>query len=86
MTGKVGDVILLHPPGALIVHSGTRNGKRMPPITIDPLVALRASFHFDRKDESEYSLAELKTIRGIGAENLRSGRSQGRGRRSFRSG
>jgi hypothetical protein len=68
MTGKVGDVVLLHP---LMVHSATRNGKRMPRIITNPPVALRAPFNFDRSDESEYSLVELKTIKEIGAENLK---------------
>jgi hypothetical protein len=66
MTGKVGDVILLHP---LMVHSAAKNGKRMPRIIINPPVALRAPFNFDRMDESKYSLVELKTIKEIGAEN-----------------
>lgn len=68
MTGKVGDVILLHP---LMVHSATRNGKRLPRIITNPPVALRAPFNFDRGDESEYSLVELKTIKEIGVDNLK---------------
>lgn len=68
MTGKVGDVILLHP---LTVHSATKNGKRMPRIITNPPVALKAPFNFDRSDESKYSLVELKTIKEIGAENLK---------------
>jgi hypothetical protein len=68
MTGQVGDVILLHP---LMVHSATQNGKRLPRIITNPPVALRAPFNFDREDESEYSLVELKTIQEIGADQLK---------------
>ena len=68
MTGKVGDVILLHP---LMVHSATKNSKRMPRIITNPPVALNAPFNFDRSDGSEHSLVELKTIKEIGAENLK---------------
>lgn len=68
MTGKVGDVILLHP---LMVHSATGNGKRLPRIITNPPVALRAPFNFNRGDESEYSLVELKTIKDIGEDNLK---------------
>ena len=68
MTGSVGDVILLHP---LMVHSATKNGKRMPRIITNPPVALRGPFNFDRSDGSEYSLVELKTIKEVGADNLK---------------
>src|SRR5436190_2053153 len=68
LTGKVGDVILLHP---LMVHSATKNGKRLPRIITNPPVALRAPFNFDRRGESDYSVVELKTIKEIGADNLK---------------
>lgn len=68
MTGKIGDVILLHP---LMVHSATKNGKRIPRVITNPPVALRAPFNFDREDVSDYSLVELKTIMEIGTENLK---------------
>ena len=75
MTGMVGDVILLHP---LTVHSATKNGKRRPRIITNPPVALRAPFNFDRSDGSEYSLVELKTIKEIGAENLKGWKISGK--------
>ena len=45
MTGEVGDVILLHP---LMLHSASRNGRRLPRIITNPPVALRHPFDFDR--------------------------------------
>ena len=75
LTGKVGDVILLHP---LMVHSATKNGKRLPRIITNPPVALRAPFNFDRRCESDYSVVELKTIKEIGADNLKGWRMTGK--------
>jgi hypothetical protein len=74
LTGKVGDVILLHP---LMVHSATKNGKRLRIITSPP-VALRAPFNFDRRDESDYSVVQLETIKEIGADNLKGWRMTGK--------
>ncbi|KIW22959.1 uncharacterized protein PV07_11199 [Cladophialophora immunda] len=76
MTGQVGDVVLLHP---LMLHTASKNGRRLARIITNPPVSLREPFNFDRRggaDEGEgddndgsegaYSLVELKTIRDLG--------------------
>ncbi|KAK7957647.1 hypothetical protein PG988_012495 [Apiospora saccharicola] len=55
MTGKKGDVILMHP---LMLHSASVNHHQPP-------VSLRSPFQFDRADPSTYSLVELKTMRDL---------------------
>ncbi|KIX98964.1 uncharacterized protein Z520_05425 [Fonsecaea multimorphosa CBS 102226] len=50
MTGQVGDVILLHP---LMLHSASKNGRRLARIITNPPVSLREPFRFDRGGESE---------------------------------
>lgn len=67
MTGKVGDVILLHP---LMVHSASVNSLRIPRIITNPPVSLNAPFNFDRKDPSKYSIVEKKTLRELGKGRL----------------
>jgi len=67
MTGNVGDVILLHP---LMVHSATKNGRRMPRIITNPPVSLIEPFNFNRENAEEYSLVERKTLRELGVSSL----------------
>ncbi|OQV07200.1 hypothetical protein CLAIMM_11666 [Cladophialophora immunda] len=76
MTGSVGDVILLHP---LMLHSASKNGRRLPRIITNPPVSLVEPFNFDREDESQYSLVELKTIKELGGQDqLRGWKIQGK--------
>ncbi|KAK5331144.1 hypothetical protein LTR93_000146 [Exophiala xenobiotica] len=77
MIGSVGDVILLHP---LMVHSASKNGRRLPRIITNPPVSLVEPFNFDRTEQAngEYSLVELKTIKEVGGlEKLRGWKIQG---------
>lgn len=67
MTGKVGDVILLHP---LMIHSASKNGRRLPRIITNPPVSLNEPFIFNRKNPGNYSLVELKTLKELGKESL----------------
>lgn len=67
MTGEVGDVILLHP---LMLHSASKNGRRLPRIITNPPVHLKQPFHFNRADPKTYSLVELKTLRDLGVDSL----------------
>lgn len=62
-TGEVGDVYLLHP---FMLHSASKNLLRHPRIITNPPVALKEPFNFNRKDPSEYSLVEQKTLRELG--------------------
>jgi hypothetical protein len=66
MTGKVGDVILLHP---LMLHSATLNGFRKERIISNPPVILKEPMRFHRED-GNYSLVERKTLKELGKERL----------------
>ncbi|KKY18447.1 hypothetical protein UCRPC4_g04916 [Phaeomoniella chlamydospora] len=70
MTGNVGDVILLHP---LMVHSASRNRLRIPRVITNPPISLVESFNFNRED-GNYSIVELKTIKELGEANAHSWR------------
>ncbi|KAL9105446.1 MAG: hypothetical protein Q9227_009380 [Pyrenula ochraceoflavens] len=66
MTGEAGDVILLHP---LMMHSASKNPRRLVRIITNPPVSLAEPFCFDRKSEGgEYSLVELKTLEMLGRD------------------
>jgi len=75
MTGKVGDVILLHP---LMVHSATHNGLRLPRIITNPPVSLIAPFNFNRSNADEYSLVERKTLLELAVNSLPEWKISGR--------
>ena len=66
-TGKVGDVYLLHP---LMLHSASNNKLRQLRVITNPPVSLQQPFVFDRKDPSEYSVVERKTIAALGENSL----------------
>ncbi len=67
MTGKIGDVILMHP---LMMHSASRNSLRIPRIITNPPVALVEPFQFDRENPEDFSLVELKTLQALGKDRL----------------
>ncbi|KAJ5199723.1 hypothetical protein N7491_009479 [Penicillium cf. griseofulvum] len=67
MTGKVGDVVLLHP---MMLHSISVNSLRKPRVITNPPVALKQPFKFDRDDPSKYSLVEKKTLEMLGRDRL----------------
>lgn len=75
MTGKTGDVILLHP---LMLHSATKNGLRLPRIITNPAVSLVAPHNFNRQNPEEYSLVEKKTLQELGLESLQDWKITGR--------
>ena len=68
MTGKAGDVILMHP---LMLHSVSVNSLRKPRIITNPPVQLKEPFNFNCKDRAHYSLVEKKTLRDLGKDRLR---------------
>jgi hypothetical protein len=67
VTGKVGDVFLLHP---LMLHAASSNSLRNVRIITNPPVSLREPMKFDREDESQYSYVERKTLRALGVDRL----------------
>ncbi|KAK4865752.1 hypothetical protein LT330_009185 [Penicillium expansum] len=75
MTGKVGDVVLLHP---LMCHSISVNSLRHPRVITNPPVALKQPFKFDRDDPSKYSLVEKKTLEMLGKDRLSGWKIKGR--------
>ncbi|KAF2204104.1 hypothetical protein GQ43DRAFT_438242 [Delitschia confertaspora ATCC 74209] len=66
-TGAVGDVYFLHP---LMLHSASNNALRIPRVITNPPVSLNEPFNFDRPDEKDYSVVELKTLRALGKSRL----------------
>jgi hypothetical protein len=67
VTGKVGDVFLLHP---LILHTGSNNALRIPRFITNPPVTLKDPFRFDRERHKDFSIVEKKTLRDLGCETL----------------
>ncbi|KAF5384724.1 hypothetical protein D9757_006214 [Collybiopsis confluens] len=67
LTGKVGDVVLLHP---LMLHSASKNYIREPRVITNPPVALKKPFEFFRENENDYSLVERKTLKALGLSRL----------------
>ncbi|KAJ5635909.1 uncharacterized protein N7484_009222 [Penicillium longicatenatum] len=74
MSGNVGDVILLH---SLMVYSQSVNSLRIPRIITNPPVSLNEPFNFDRKDPSQYSVVERKTLQDLGKDRLRGWKIKG---------
>ncbi|KAH8804506.1 hypothetical protein F5884DRAFT_822555 [Xylogone sp. PMI_703] len=67
MTGKCGDVVLMHP---LMVHSASRNSLHIPRIITNPVVSLKEPFNFNREDPRDFSLVEKKTLKELGVDKL----------------
>jgi hypothetical protein len=67
MTGKAGDVVLLHP---FVLHATSQNVLQVARFISNPPLALREPLNFDRPDPSDYSLVELAVLRGLGVERL----------------
>lgn len=67
MTGEIGDVVLMHP---LMLHSASKNHLRLPRVITNPPVSLREPFNFNRENQDEYSLVELKTLKALGVDKL----------------
>lgn len=74
LTGEAGDVYILHP---LMIHSAAKNGLRIPRIVTNPNVMLKEPFQFDRRDPTQYSLVELKTMKELGSKRLEGWRITG---------
>lgn len=49
-----------------MLHSASKNLLRTPRIITNPPVSLKEPFKYYRKDPSEYSLVEQKTLRELG--------------------
>jgi hypothetical protein len=66
VTGKIGDVVLMHP---LMMHSASKNHLRTPRVITNPPVSLREPFRFDCP-AGQLSLVEQKTLKALGKDSL----------------
>ncbi|ANB14584.1 hypothetical protein AWJ20_2184 [Sugiyamaella lignohabitans] len=62
VTGKVGDVVLMHP---FMMHSASPNQLRIPRFITNPPVSLKTPFRFDRPLD-QLNLVEQKTLKSLG--------------------
>ncbi|HEX8237180.1 MAG TPA: hypothetical protein VF600_14575 [Abditibacteriaceae bacterium] len=66
-TGKLGDVVLLHP---YILHTVSQNHRGTARFITNPPITLKEPMNFNRADASEFSLVEQAVLRGLGVERL----------------
>lgn len=64
LTGKAGDVVLLHP---FVLHTASQNVVQAPRVISNPPVHLNAPMNFRRADEN-YSLVERAILNALGTE------------------
>jgi hypothetical protein len=64
-TGKLGDVMLLHP---YILHTISQNHRGTARFITNPPITLKEPMNFNPADASEFSLVELAVLRGLGVE------------------
>lgn len=65
VTGKAGDVFLLHP---YMLHASSRNHSATARMMTNPCIQLKAPMIFDRTDGSETSPIERAVLRGLSVE------------------
>jgi hypothetical protein len=65
-TGRLGDVVLLHP---FVLHAVSQN-HRGPRFITNPPIALREPMRFDRPDPADRSPVEQAVLRGLGVDRL----------------
>ncbi|THH08899.1 hypothetical protein EW146_g8844 [Bondarzewia mesenterica] len=78
LTGKAGDVILMHP---FMPHSASKNHLRIPRFITNPSVTLKAPFNLNRENPADYSLVEQKILNTLGVTSLPSWKITGERRR-----
>jgi hypothetical protein len=67
LTGKAGDVVLLHP---YILHATSQNVLGVARIITNPPLALREPMNFNRPGAGDFSLVERAVLRGLGVDHL----------------
>jgi hypothetical protein len=67
MTGRAGDVVLLHP---YTLHATSQNVLGVARIITNPALALREPMNFNRTSPGDFSLVEQAVLRGLGVERL----------------
>jgi hypothetical protein len=66
-TGRLGDVVLLHP---FVLHAVSQNHRGNARFITNPPIALREPMHFDRPDPADHSLVERAVLRALGVDRL----------------
>ena len=67
MTGKLGDVVLLHP---YVLHAVSQNHLGVARFITNPPIALKEPMNFNRENPAEFSLVERAVLDGLGVERL----------------
>jgi len=66
-TGKVGDIILLHP---FILHASSQNHSGKLRFLTNPPMKLSEPMNFNRSNPDDFSLVERAVLRGLGVERF----------------
>ena len=67
MTGRVGDVVLLHP---YVLHAVSQNHLGIARFITNPPIALKEPMNFNRDNPDEYSPVERAILHGLNVERL----------------
>jgi hypothetical protein len=67
ITGKAGDLFLLHP---FTLHAASTNTRPEPRLICNPNASLVEPMCFDRPDPADFSLIERATLRALGVDRL----------------
>lgn len=65
VTGKAGDVVLLHP---FILHASSQNPSGRPRFMTNPTVILNEPLNFNRADPTQFSLVERVVLKALGVD------------------
>ena len=66
-TGRLGDVVLMHP---YMLHAVSQNHRGTARFITNPPIALKEPMRFDRADPAEHSPVERAVLRALGMERL----------------
>jgi hypothetical protein len=66
-TGRLGDVVLLHP---FILHAVSQNHRGTARFITNPPIALKEPMRFDRADPAAHSVVERAVLRALGVDRL----------------
>lgn len=67
VTGKPGDVVLLHP---YVLHAASQNVRGVARFITNPPIHLKEPMNFNRDHADDFSPIELAVLRGLGVERL----------------
>jgi hypothetical protein len=67
VTGKVGDVALVHP---FTLHTSSQNILKKPRFITNPAISFSQPMNFHRSDPADYSPVELAILRALGVDHL----------------